>query len=228
MHEANAIIIYSPCLAEQIPRSFAAHAFRQFQTGMHLYELLRLCAVWDRPRRDRESIPTIVALINKPEISDAIVHETHRHFENEALPRDLTLSDDPEIEAAKAEILSNWRINRARDEAKNTRQRLDEAVMRAETVNRWPELEALVRFRNDHIAHNLDLPEPTHEQLQEPSTVRRPKYGDERKVLERTIEIADALHLALNGSSFDWHMSREIARKNAAALWEGCSFDVKR
>jgi monomeric isocitrate dehydrogenase len=45
LHEANAIIIYSPTLSAQVPRSYAAHAFNAFQQSMHLYELVRLCAI---------------------------------------------------------------------------------------------------------------------------------------------------------------------------------------
>jgi hypothetical protein len=36
MHESNAVVIYSQKLSEQIPRSYAAHAFNQFQRSMHL------------------------------------------------------------------------------------------------------------------------------------------------------------------------------------------------
>jgi hypothetical protein len=57
MHEANAVVIYSQTLADQIPRSCAAHAFNQFQRSMHLFEIVRLCALWDPPGSDRESIP---------------------------------------------------------------------------------------------------------------------------------------------------------------------------
>jgi hypothetical protein len=54
MHEANAIVTYSDCLSRQIPRSFAAHAFNQFQTSMHLFEIIRLCALWDSASEHRE------------------------------------------------------------------------------------------------------------------------------------------------------------------------------
>ena len=34
MHEANAVVLYSDKLSAQIPRSYAANAFRRFQTSM--------------------------------------------------------------------------------------------------------------------------------------------------------------------------------------------------
>ncbi len=62
--EANRVIIYSPVLASQIPKSFAANAFNQFQWCSLNYEILRACSLWDNPREDRASIPTLVALVN--------------------------------------------------------------------------------------------------------------------------------------------------------------------
>ncbi len=61
--EANRRIIYSPVLATQIPQSYAANAFNIFQWCSHNYEIIRACALWDSPREDRASIPTILHLI---------------------------------------------------------------------------------------------------------------------------------------------------------------------
>ena len=66
MHELNAVVIYSQKLSEQIPRSYAAHAFNQFQRSMHLFELVRLCAMWDGPGDDRESIPISLPCLTNP------------------------------------------------------------------------------------------------------------------------------------------------------------------
>src|SRR5262245_34589540 len=79
LHESNAIVFYSDTLALQIPRSYAAHAFHLFQECMFRSEIVRLCALWDRPYPDlsREGIPTIIALIDNAEIIEALVDETH-------------------------------------------------------------------------------------------------------------------------------------------------------
>jgi hypothetical protein len=45
-------------------------------------------------------------------------------------------------------------------------------------------------------------------------------------LLEDMVAVADALHCALNGTSFDWKESRQIARGNAAALWDNCAFHI--
>jgi hypothetical protein len=52
--------------------------------------------------------------------------------------------------------------------------------------------------------------------LERKQAVENMKYGDERRLLWKTIAVVNALHLGV----------KEIARKNAAALWEGCSFKV--
>jgi|KBSSwiStaDraftv2_1062776.scaffolds.fasta_scaffold1173071_1 hypothetical protein len=67
LHENNAIVVFSPILAEQIPRSYAAHAFNVFQHVMHDFELVRLCALWDSPRSaqdETESIPRATTVLS--------------------------------------------------------------------------------------------------------------------------------------------------------------------
>jgi hypothetical protein len=75
MHESNTLVIYSPKMSAQIPRPFAAHAFNQCQRSMHLFEIIRLCALWDPPGTDRESIPTIVELFNEPALVEQIARD---------------------------------------------------------------------------------------------------------------------------------------------------------
>src|SRR5262249_38071459 len=75
MHESNTLVIYSPKMSAQIPRSFAAHAFNQFQRSMHLFEIIRLCGLWDPSGTDRESIPTMVELFDEPALVEQIARE---------------------------------------------------------------------------------------------------------------------------------------------------------
>src|SRR4051794_11661522 len=64
LHENNAIVVYSPTLSSQIPTSHAANAFNVFQRGLHQFEVVRLCALWDRAEPEKESIPTIIELVD--------------------------------------------------------------------------------------------------------------------------------------------------------------------
>lgn len=221
MHEANRIVVYSDTLAKQIPRSYAAHAFNQFQRSMHMFELVRLCALWDRPSVDRESIPTILALIDKAEIADTLAADTHRFYANELTATHLTPFKDADHQAAYEAWWAEERQCRADEETAKLRTWLAEARSQAVAVQESPELAALRTFRDGYIAHNLSQPEPDQKA---PTEVRGVRYGDEAKLLDTTVHIADRLHLALNGTSFMWDDSREIARKNAKSLWEACQF----
>jgi AbiU2 len=107
LHESNAIIVFSPMLASQIPRSYAANAFNVFQRAMHDFELIRLCALWDCPRdaRDeKESIPTVVELIERAPIVDALAEEFRRHWANIG-SHNLNPSSDPELRALEEEAI---------------------------------------------------------------------------------------------------------------------------
>jgi hypothetical protein len=61
LHENNAVVVFSPRLASQIPPSYAANAFNVFQHVMHDFELVRLCALGIAPEtrktRKRASRP---------------------------------------------------------------------------------------------------------------------------------------------------------------------------
>lgn len=219
MHEANAIIVYSPQIATQIPPSRAAIAFQQMQSSQLLFELIRLCALWDPPREDRESIPTILELLNKPEIMARVVSEKHARFANDVFPHDLRPGRDPEIEQAKQAWWLNERVRRADQEAQIAQQQLQEAVARSADVHAGSYLKAMRSFRDVHIAHNLDAP-----QLIEAAKGLR--HGDERRLLRETMKIADCLHRALNATSFMWLDARRIARRQARALWMRCTFDI--
>src|SRR5450755_1080908 len=77
LHESNAIIVYSEKLSSQIPKSYAANAFEVFRSGIHQFEIVRLCALWDSAAEEKENIPTIIELIDNPAIIEALAQETN-------------------------------------------------------------------------------------------------------------------------------------------------------
>jgi hypothetical protein len=83
IHENNAIAIYSDTLAKQIKRSDAAAAFNAFQSAMHQFELVRLCALWDSAQLDRESLMTVVELIDHDDVVLALAEETLTAYANQ-------------------------------------------------------------------------------------------------------------------------------------------------
>ena len=78
-------------------------------------------------------------------------------------------------------------------------------------------------FRDTYIAHNLTLPEPN---MNTEAVVSPVRYGEEIALLDDTVAIANALHSGLNDTSFAWEESKQIARRNAAALWDNCAFNI--
>src|SRR5260370_21976750 len=75
IHENNAIVLYSDTLSKQIPKSYAANAFNVFREAMHQIEVIRICALWDQPSIDRESIRTVIELIDDPKVLDALADQ---------------------------------------------------------------------------------------------------------------------------------------------------------
>lgn len=215
LHEANRIIVYSGQLANQIPRSMAAQAFHQLQQSMLFSEVVRLMAIWDVYGEDRDSIPSVISLINHPEILARVIEEDRQYHLNVGYT-DLTPSDDPEIEAMKAQWWEADRQSTAETETRKTRRRLSAAVGRTVKIMASEELEALKRFRDRFIAHNLIEPASDSEQA---ASERRARYGDERKLLEKSQMIVHWLHLALNGTSFHWDDARASARRSAGEFW---------
>jgi hypothetical protein len=80
IHENNAIVLYSDTLSKQITKSYAANAFNVFREAMHQIEVVRICALWDAPHIEKESIPTVIALIDDKEVLDALADQVRaRH-----------------------------------------------------------------------------------------------------------------------------------------------------
>ena len=221
MHEANAIVVYSPALAGQVPHSFAAIAFNQFQRSMHWLEIIRVCALWDSDDLDKENIPTIVKLIDDGSVEKALVDETRARWKNQPLPRDLAPSDDAEVRRAVDEALAQSHSTWAEQQAASCRDTIEATISRAKSVMSSPRQIAVMNIRHKHLAHSLGETESERKGLARPM-----KWGDEKWLLEETIAVVDGLHLAINSSSFAWDQAREHAKRYAHALWDGCRFDI--
>lgn len=219
VHEANKIVVYSKTLSSQVPRSHAASAFNQMQRSMLMFELVRLCAMWDPCREDRESAPTIADLIDKPEIIQKIVDDRHDRYANEPLPYDCTPTSDPLIQKAKDDWWERYRLEQADFEADRTRKQLTDALDRITKMRASPILKSMRDFRDENIAHNLDPNRSS-------AGGRRSRYGEERALLRETVKVADLLHRGLNDTEFFWLDARRQARRDARALWLRCRFNI--
>src|ERR1700746_3235405 len=110
MHEPNTLVIYSPKMSAQNPRSFAA-CLQPVPAQLASFRDHPLGRAWDPSDTDRESIPRIVELFNEPALVAQIARETHDLYANEAQPADPDASSDPEdVAARKAWWTKDWTI----------------------------------------------------------------------------------------------------------------------
>lgn len=132
LHESNRLVTYTDTPSKQIPPSFAARAFNEFQGAMHLFELTRLCALWDTPGEHRVSIPTIAALLDDKQVRHALDEET----------------------------ASWWRTGGAlaafeQSQVEGIRRKLSGAIKVAKFVSQSQLVRRFRDFRNSHLAHSL-------------------------------------------------------------------------
>jgi hypothetical protein len=204
LHESNAIIVYSDTLSSQIRRSLAANAFKVFQGGLHQFEIVRLCALWEPAKDDKknipteESIPTIVELIDLNDAIYALAQQTREQWPE---PDDYEFALEEE--------------NKARDG-------LRAAIKGARNISTSSMLRSTMNIRHKHLAHSL-----AETRFEKAGPVAPMKYGYERKILFETLPIVEALYCWVSGKGFCFANSREIARKNADALWKRCTFATR-
>lgn len=125
--ETNRIIVYSPAVASQIPVSHAANAFNLLQWITLNYEIVRLCALWDKGSTDRESILAICDLL-----------------------------DDPVVVSLVSERLCQSEgVSQPNDYVRRALTRLEKAIRVTKRVSQSKFRQALLRFRDARVAHSL-------------------------------------------------------------------------
>jgi AbiU2 len=221
LHENNAVVVYSDALALQIPRSYAANAFNVFQQNLYRFEIVRLCALWDRawPDLSRESIPTIVELIADSNVIDALVEERLSIWTGRMLPVD---PEDPKTDAAVRESLTRLNERPVQEKAAEVSDGLKKSIALGRKIENSAILRSVRKLRDKHLASSL-LPT-----FQEKETAEPMQHGDERELLLGSIQLVETLQLWVNGPSIDFDKSRQIARKSVEALWKHCTFDIQR
>jgi len=218
IHENNALITYSPLLSVQIPKSHAANAFNVVQESIHFYEIVRLCTFWDGLDHDKSNIPTVVELVNNDEICKKVFDETKAHWTNIG-----TSHVDPDSDAAtRAQVEKLVRASNedfGHSEAEMAIERLRSSIKSARWTKHSRKLTNVMNMRDKHLAHQLEKT-----RAEGKGTVKPMKYGDEKDLLEKTIQVVGGLHLSINGADFDFSESTKIAQKRANALWSSCKF----
>ncbi|MEQ5826279.1 hypothetical protein J3456_02785 [Sulfitobacter sp. NFXS29] len=218
--ENNAVVLYSDTISSQVPRSNAAHAFNEMQRSMHFYFLVRLSAVWDKPSKDRESIPTVLALLDKEGVRGHFAEETYAYHSITLEPSRLNPTADSDEQRMLAEYWRRQRTERAERESRKVRRWLLFVKQCAPKVEETYVTSSLRPFRDSYLAHNLEA------SIFNESNPVQFRYGDEAKLLKLTIRIVDRLHRSVNGAGFDWDGAQDHARRNANEFWSSCRFDI--
>ena len=130
VHENSHWLNYRQELSEQIPTSYAAHAFRSLQMSSIHYEFIRICTFWDPVDFDSNSIPTIVELADCRGVSKCVYDD---HFDHYA--------------ALDSALAKSW--------ATKARRKLRAGVRGARTIENSEVLRAARNFR-DKLAHQLE------------------------------------------------------------------------
>lgn len=196
---ANKIINYSDTLASQIPTSRAAHAFNYFQTSIFRYELVQLMTIYDRCQKDdyhKISIPAVLNLIDDADVISKL---------KESAYSDWLGSNDRQWAEMQSSLIGF---------------RLEFAIRWGRRLSSCPRVASLMNFRDKHLAHTLEIT-----RMEQRTEVANPRYGDERKLLLCAKYILNSLYLGINSISFDWNGSKNIAERNAIALWSKCKFE---
>jgi hypothetical protein len=218
LHESNRQLVFSNVLAQQITRSHAANTFNLLRDSQYRYEVIRLCALWDPPSSERESISTIAALVNAPAVVDLVADEARAR----RIGMRSHLLGNPTVE--EREIIARHEARHAAEEAEEWATRHSRQVRRACyntcIVRASVKLRALQDFRNHHLAHSLA------EGARRTVPDVNPHYGDERRLLDISIKTVDRFYLGLCGTGFMWDHLREMHQRDADLFWRGVRVEV--
>ncbi|MBJ3783658.1 AbiU2 domain-containing protein [Devosia sediminis] len=210
--ESNALIVYSPLLSGQIPPSTAGHAFNVFQRAMHGFEIVQLCALWDKPDYTlaHNSIPTVHALIDRDDVVKRLVADVRNFWP------DRTAS-----ESSSRTEFANYNAKMRQEEAGKALAVLT-SLRKSVPDTLESDLVGSVRnLRDRDLAHALERT-----RAEDKTTVAPMKYGDEKELLAITTQVMEDLYLWITGTNFDLEENRKLQRERAEALWGNCNFSI--
>lgn len=222
LHESNRFINYSNVLAEQIPPSLAGNAFRIFQNAMHQSEITNLMTLWDKPDGDltHQSIPNIALLLDSPRVKSLVLSNVRRWYPREGAR--IYSSDESEISQEHLQsIATEHSAELAENDAQKANVELDEITRLVEQVLNSDLLASVKNIRDKHFAHGLEAT-----RAEKSGQIAAMRYGDETKLLEKSVPIIERLHLWVAESHFDFSDIREMHADYAGDLWNNCTFSI--
>jgi AbiU2 len=217
LHANNEFVVYTPTLSSQIPTSFAANAFNIFVRSMYHFEIVRICALWDSAKPEKENITTIVELVDDHAIIETLAEHAGLPWQGNV----INPSDDPDLTVAEQQAIKETDKQFGIQQAMRARTDLKAAISNAKGILNSAQLKSIMNLRDKHLAHSLTA---TYREKDEP--VPPIKVGDETDLMKRSIPIVESLYRCVNGTSFSIEDSQMTDHENAEALWKGCKFTV--
>ncbi len=221
IHENNKIILYSKILTDQIPESFAANAFNVLQESLYGFELVRLCVLWDKPRKDdfsEESIPSVCGLVSDPQVLQVLRDEARLNcgaFSSDQL-------GGQKLSNGLLDKIKKSHDERADEYAAHQESRLACAIRAADRVVKSNTMVSVRNYRDKYLVHSLSATQREKRQ----GVVNLPKYGDEVKLLRLTQRIVSLLYGGVCGIGYSFDDSHYFARRCASELWGNCKIKL--
>ncbi|WP_044036596.1 hypothetical protein [Octadecabacter arcticus] len=212
-------VVYSSRLVGQIPRSYAALAFKDLQNTLLYFSVVRACSLFDKAANDRVSLHTVIRAISNKKTVRKVARETYRYHANQGEPRRLTPEDDPEIRKLLADHCKKYSDERGRKEEQLVYRRVRVAQKVVGRAERLLIKDHLRPFRDNFIAHNLTDSTRNGTQISF-------MLGMENRAIQHAKCAVNQLHLALNGAGFDWEGLEKIQRRNASEFWDNLNFEL--
>ena len=222
MVEHNRVVLFSDILSKQIPRSRAANAFNLFREMLHRQEVVSVCALWDSVDLDKFNIPTIVALVDNEDVQKLLHQKIYSSW------ADQSYNPEPGLDRDTVKQLTQMiEKNNAKEGAQQADKILEQLIVSVASTKEMVTsnlLESIMELRDKHIAHALEI---TRREKKAAEPIEVPKHGDTGKIITLSIEIVDALTLAIRNTDFAFGQSREIHASCANELWSACNFAIE-
>lgn len=229
LHASKEHVAHSDLLSRQIPASFAATAFNLLQWVYIESALLRSIVMWDEVDPDKNSIPTVVYLIDHSAVRKLALEEAHSKSMAAPPARRVRapVGEPAEDREAIRKILDSSRVADARMDRAATRSQLAEARRRANMLASRRRLASMRNFRDKFLAHSIEKTWAEKTRAAQKRPLPLVSHGDDVWLLDHTQKILDLLHSALNGVQFPWSEIRNEAKQSADSLWTGVTIEAR-
>jgi hypothetical protein len=130
---------------------------------------------------------------------------------NAGLPSDAALKDS----------VARRKSENAKADADKLLERLKNARVKANDIAGSEQLTKLRNFRDKYVAHSL-----VQTKLDKKGEISLPNYGEEKELLDKTIDVVHDLYYGICDASFHWDSAWANSRLCAEALFGKCQLNI--